>query len=453
MTDTPTLLRNTFLVFAVALLYILEGTTDFWIFSGSWNSTLTMLNFALISAIMALGVNLQWGFAGLFNVGVMGFVALGGLAAVLVAMPPTEGAMAAGGWQIMLGLLMGAATLVLVVLARSRMAEGWARAAVTLVLLVGGFFLFRAVFDPAVGRVESINPASAGNIGGLNFGGENYRDYGWMTIIAWPVGGLLAAGAAWVIGKTALGLRSDYLAIATLGIAEIIIAVMKNEDWLARGVKNVIGVPRPVPYEIDLQNDPGFVQRAADYGLDPVTASTLWVKIGYSAFFAVFLIVLLILAQLALKSPWGRMMRAIRDNETAARAMGKNVTARHLQIFILGSALCGIAGAMLVTLDGQLTPTSYQPLRFTFLIWVMVIVGGSGNNFGAVLGAFLIWWLWVMVEPLGLWIAEATTAGLDPQNWFAVRMSEFGAHMRLMTMGIVMLLVLRFSPRGLMPEK
>ncbi len=453
MSDTATLSRNIFLVLFVALLYILEGTTDFWIFSGSWNSTLTMLNFALISAIMALGVNLQWGFAGLFNVGVMGFVALGGLAAVLISMPPTPGAMAAGGWQILLGLVMGAATIVLTVLVRSRMPEGWGRALATIAILVAGFFLFRGVFDPAVGRVEAINPASTGHIGGLNFGGENYRAYGWMTVVSWPVGGLLAAGAAWVIGKTALGLRSDYLAIATLGIAEIIIAVMKNEDWLARGVKNVIGLPRPVPYEIDLQQDPGFIARAAEQGLDPVTASTLWVKTGYALWFTAFLIVLLVLAQLALNSPWGRMMRAIRDNETAARAMGKNVTARHLQIFILGSAMCGIAGAMLVTIDGQPTPTSYQPLRFTFLVWVMVIVGGSGNNFGAVLGGFLIWWLWVMVEPIGLWVSQVTTAGLDPTNWFAVRMSEFGAHMRLLTMGVVMLLVLRFSPRGLMPEK
>ena len=84
------------------------------------------------------------------------------------------------------------------------------------------------------------------------------------------------------------------------------------------------------------------------------------------------------------------MMRAIRDNEVAAEAMGKDVTARHLQVFILGSAVCGLAGAMMTTLDGQLTPASYQPLRFTFLIWVMVIVGGSGNNFGAVLGGMLI---------------------------------------------------------------
>lgn len=446
-------LRNTFLVLFVVGLYILEGGTDFWIFSGSWDSALKMLNFALIAAIMALGVNLQWGFAGLFNVGIMGFVALGGLAAVLISMPPTEGAMAAGGWRVLLGLIMGAATIVLTVLMRAKMAPGGARVLATLVLLVGGFFLFRWVFDGGVAGIEAINPASTGNIGGLNFGGENYRDYGWITILSWPVGGLFAAGAAWIIGKTALGLRSDYLAIATLGIAEIILAVIKNEDWLSRGVKNVTGMPRPVPYEIDLQNDPSFIERAASWGLDPVAASTLYVKIGYSLIFAVFLIVLLWLAQRALSSPWGRMMRAIRDNETAAEAMGKNVTARHLQIFILGSAVCGIAGAMMVTIDGQLTPTSYQPLRFTFLIWVMVIVGGSGNNFGSVLGGFLIWWLWVMVEPLGLWIADVTTAGLDPTNWFAIRMSEFGAHMRLLTMGVVMLLVLRFSPRGLMPEK
>jgi len=68
-----------------------------------------------------------------------------------------------------------------------------------------------------------------------------------MTILAWPVGGLLAAGAAWIVGKTALGLRSDYLAIATLGISEIVIAVIKNEDWMARGVKNVIGIPARFP--------------------------------------------------------------------------------------------------------------------------------------------------------------------------------------------------------------
>ena len=85
--------------------------------------------------------------------------------------------------------------------------------------------------------------------------------------------------------------------------------------------------------------------------------------------------ILIWLSETALRSTWGRMMRAIRDNEMAANAMGKDVTWRHLQDFVIGSAVIGVAGAMLVTLDGQFT--SYQPLRFTFLIWVMVIVGGS----------------------------------------------------------------------------
>ncbi len=446
-------MRNIFLVLGVATLYFLEGATDFWIFSGSWTSALTMLNFALIGAIMALGVNLQWGFAGLFNIGIMGFVALGGLAAVLVSMPTTPDAWSAGGWQVLIGLLLGVVTIVGAVKMYAWLPKGRLRTLMTIALVVLGFFAFRAVFDIGVDAIESINPAATGYLGGLNWGGENYKDNGWLTVVAWPVGGLLAAGAAWIIGKTALGLRSDYLAIATLGIAEIIIAVMKNEDWLSRGVKNVNGLPRPVPYEIDLQNDPSFVERAASWGLDPTTASSLTTKFGYAVLFTIVLVVLLWLAQRALASPWGRMMRAIRDNETAAEAMGKNVTARHLQIFILGSAICGIAGAMMTTLDSQLAPTGYQPLRFTFLIWVMVIVGGSGNNFGAVLGGFLIWWLWIMVEPLGLWIADITTAGFADDHWFRIRMQDSAAHFRLFTMGLVLLLVLRFSPRGLMPEK
>ena len=428
--------KNPLLFAAVAILLIGTG-----IVQGA-NSAFLILNMGLISAIMALGVNLQWGFAGLFNIGVMGFVALGGLAAVLVSMPPVGEAWAAGGLRLILGLVLGAATVVAAVIAQKRL-TGRIKTIVTLVILIGGFFLYRAVFDGGVNAVEAVNPASTGYLGGL----------GLPILLAWPVGGLIAAGAAWIIGKTALGLRSDYLAIATLGIAEIIIAILKNEDWLARGVKNTIGLPRPVPYEVDLQADPTFVAQAASLGFDPVTASTLYTKMGYAILFTIVLLILLAMAQMALHSPWGRMMRAIRDNEVAAEAMGKDVTARHLQIFILGSAICGIAGAMMTTLDSQLTPTSYQPLRYTFLIWVMVIVGGSGNNFGAVLGGMLIWWLWVQVEPLGLWLMNVLSSGLADGSPIKAWMIESAAHMRLLTMGVVLLMVLRFSPRGLIPER
>lgn len=428
-------LRNLVLFGIVGLLVVIEGMTV------SWNTALGIVNMGLISAILALGVNMQWGYAGLFNVGVVGFVALGGLAPVLVATQPVPEAWAAGGWRILAALILGVATIALAIAVNKR-TSGRTRAVALLAILIGGFFLYRAVFDPAVSAVEAFQPATYGNIGGL----------GLPVLLAWPVGGLMAAGAAWVIGKTALGLRSDYLAIATLGIGEIIVAFMKHEDWLARGVKNVINIPRPVPYEINLQADPGFVERAASLGVDPVTASTIYVKLLYAALFLTVLLVLIWLSEKALKSPWGRMMRAIRDNEVAAEAMGKDVTRRHLQIFILGSAVCGLAGAMIVTLDSQLTPSTYNPLRFTFLIWVMVIVGGSGNNWGAVLGGMLVWYLWIKVEPWGLTLMQLLTAGL-PEGDLKTHLIDSAAHMRLLTMGIVLLLVLRFSPRGLIPEK
>ncbi|WP_299863815.1 branched-chain amino acid ABC transporter permease [uncultured Roseobacter sp.] len=408
-----------------------------------WNAALFVLNMGLISAIMALGVNLQWGFAGLFNVGIMGFVALGGLAAVLVGMPVTPGAWQAGGFGIVASLFLGALTIGIAIIVAGRMAKGWTRSLAVFGILVVGFLVYRGLFDPSVEAVEAIEPALTGYLGGL----------GLPVILAWPVGGLLAAGAAWIIGKTALGLRSDYLAIATLGIAEIIIAILKNEDWLSRGVKNVVGVPRPVPYEINLQNDPVFVERAAGFGVDAVTASTIYVKLLYCGLFAFVLVLLLWLAQQALNSPWGRMMRAIRDNEVAAEAMGKDVTARHLQVFILGSAICGIAGAMMTTLDGQLTPGTYQPLRFTFLVWVMVIVGGSGNNLGAVLGGMLIYLMWDQGETIGLQVMEWITAGLPDGSAVKAHLIASAAHMRLLTIGVLLLLVLRFSPRGLIPER
>ena len=429
--------RNILYFVAIAALIIITGMVQ------SWNSALLILNMGLISAVMALGVNLQWGFAGLFNVGVMGFVALGGLAAVLVSTDPVSEAWNAGGLRILFALAVGAGIIGATIIAYRRITATRPRVIAMVTILGLGFFVYRALLDPAVQAVEAVNPALQGNLGGL----------GLPIILAWPVGGLFAAGAAWIIGKAALGLRSDYLAIATLGISEIIIAILKNEDWLARGVKNVIGLDRPVPKEIDLQESAQFIERASGLGLDPVTASALFVKLNYALLFSVVLIILLVMAQLSLKSPWGRMMRAIRDNETAAAAMGKNVTNRHLQIFILGSAICGIAGAMMTTLDGQLTPGSYQPLRFTFLIWVMVIVGGSGNNFGAVLGGFLIWFLWVQVEPMSQYLVTLLTAGMAEDNAVRLHMMESVAYMRLLTMGLVLLLVLRFSPRGLIPEK
>ncbi|NPD18975.1 branched-chain amino acid ABC transporter permease [Alterinioella nitratireducens] len=429
--------RNILLFGLVAILFIGTGMMQ------SWNSALGIFNMGLVSAIMALGVNMQWGYAGLFNVGIVGFTALGGLAAVLVSMPPVPEAWAAGGPRILLALLAGAATIAGAIVVWTRLPRGWVRVVAMLAVLIAGYVIYRAIFDPARDAIESVDPALTGYLGGL----------GLPVVLAWPVGGLFAAGAAWIVGKVALGLRSDYLAIATLGIAEIIIAVLKNEDWLGRGVKNVTGLPRPVPYEIDLQQAEWFIALSDRIGANVVSFSSIFVKLSYAGLFIVVILALIWLSQMALNSPWGRMMRAIRDNEVSASAMGKNVTRRHLQIFILGSAVCGLAGAMMTTLDGQLVPSSYNPLRFTFLVWVMVIVGGSGNNWGAVLGGFLIWWLWIMVEPMGLALLEFVTSGMAADNPLREHLIDSAAHMRLLTMGIFLLVMLRFAPRGLIPEK
>jgi branched-chain amino acid transport system permease protein len=409
----------------------------------SWSLALAIVNLCLISAVMSLGVNIQWGYAGLFNVGVMGFAALGGVTGVLISTPPVMAAWQAGGNGIIVAFFIALATILAAIFVLKRLAPGRRQRLVFIAVIVAGYFATRYAFDPAVESIEAVEPAKTGYLGG----------FGLPILLSWVAGGILAAAAAWVVGKIALGLRADYLAIATLGISEIIVAALKNEDWLTRGVKNVSGLPRPVPYEVDLQQAVWFQEWAATLGATPLEFSSIFVKLCYAALFASVLLAVLWLSERALNSPWGRMMRAIRDNEVSAEAMGKDVTGRHLQVFILGSAVIGIAGAMLTTLDGQFTPASYQPLRFTFIIWVMVIVGGSGNNWGAVLGGFVIWFFWIEAEPMGLWLMDLITSGMAEDSGLRRHLLNSAAHMRLMTMGLILLLVLRFSPRGLIPER
>ena len=431
------MIKNSILYLIMISLILLVG------FVQSWNVALLILNMCIISSIMSLGVNIQYGYAGLFNLGIMGFVALGGLATVIISAPPVYEAWDAGGIRIIFALSFGALTIFLATYVWKLLKNSRYKSLAISMILILGFFIYRFIFDPAVEAIEKINPATEGYLGGL----------GLPIILSWPVGGLLAAIAAWMIGKISLGLRSYYLAIATIGVSEIIIFTIKNEDWLARGVKNVIGLPRPVPYEIDLQQNTNFIYWSQYLGMDVVDASSIFVKLCYSLLFILVLIILYWLCEKALKSPWGRMMRAIRDNEVAAEAMGKDVKSRHLQVFILGSAVCGIAGAMLVTLDGQLTPTNYHPLRFTFIIWVMVILGGAGNNLGSILGGFIIWFFWVEVEYIGLFLMDILTSGFADDNAFRIHMLNSAAYMRYLTLGLILVLVLRFNPRGLIPEK
>ena len=412
-------------------------------FFQSWNLALTIFNLCIISSIMSLGINIQWGNAGIVNFGVMGFAALGGLANIIVSMPPTAKAWDAGAIYILIGIIIFILSIIFSILVwlKSGLSKK-KKYIINFLLIILGYFLMRYIIDSPIKAIEAIEPAKTGYLGGLDL----------PVIISWPIGGLLAAMIAYVIGKISLGLRSDYLAIATLGISEIIIYIIKNEDWLSRGVKNVNGLPRPVPYEIDLQSEPWVLELTKFFNIPVSEISSIIVKLSYSCIFLLILIGILLLLEIAQKSPWGRMMRAIRDNEVSANAMGKDIKTRHLQVFVIGSAIIGIAGAMLTTLDGQFTPVTYQPLRFTFLIWIMVIIGGSGNNFGSIIGGFLIWFFWVQSEPLGLWFISQITAHISDTNIIKSHLLENAAHIRLMFMGMILLITLRFAPKGLIPE-
>ena len=426
----------------------------------SWSVSLGIINLCLISAIMSLGVNIQWGYAGLFNAGIMGFVAIGGVSAVLISHEPVTEAWASGGFGILISLSFIIIAYFLVLLVRKNLSSIFLRRFFIILLSLLSIFIILYFYRPAVSSIESINPAKTGFLGGL----------GLPIIYSWLVGGLIAGVIAYFIGKITLGLRSDYLAIATLGISEIVIAILKHEDWLSRGVKNVTGLNRPVPYEVDLQQADWFVDLILWINsgkinsiLDSsdqtifinqliIDSSGIFVKLCYAFLFTIVLLVILAFSNRALNSPWGRMMRAIRDNEDAASAIGKNIVKQHLQVFIIGSAVVGIAGAMLTTLDGQFTPGSYQPLRFTFIVWIMVIVGGSGNNLGSIFGGFFVWFMWIEAEPLSIFIVQTLTSGLDYDNIIRLHLIKSAPHLRLFLMGLILLLTMRFMPQGVIPE-
>ena len=426
----------------------------------SWSVSLGIINLCLISAIMSLGVNIQWGYAGLFNAGIMGFVAIGGVSAVLISHEPVSEAWASGGFGILISLSFIIAAYCLILLIIKNLNSIFLRKFFVLLISLLTSFIVLYFYRPAVSSIESINPAKTGFLGGL----------GLPIIYSWLVGGLIAGVIAYFIGKITLGLRSDYLAIATLGISEIVIAILKHEDWLSRGVKNVTGLSRPVPYEVDLQQADWFIDLVIWINSGKISSildssdqtifinqliidsSGIFVKFCYAGLFTIVLLIILAFSNRALNSPWGRMMRAIRDNEDAASAIGKNIVKQHLQVFIIGSAVVGIAGAMLTTLDGQFTPGSYQPLRFTFIVWIMVIVGGSGNNLGSIFGGFFVWFMWIEAEPLSIFIVQFLTNGLDYDNAIRLHLIKSAPHLRLFLMGLILLLTMRFMPQGVIPE-
>jgi branched-chain amino acid transport system permease protein len=301
-----------------------------------------LLTFIAIYGLLALGLNVQWGFTGLFNAGIAGFFAVG-----------------AYGSAILTG------------------AEDPSR--------IGGFGL----------------PAPVG----------------------WAAAAVFAALIAWPIGKVCLRFRADYLAIATIGVAEIMRLVARSEGWLTGASSGISNLPRPF--------SSGVFTGSRE--------AALMSNLAYLAMAGAILALAYWLIERQLRAPWGRMMRAIRDNETAARAMGKAIEQRRLEAFMLGAALMGLGGAMFAHFNRAITPDAIDPMVATFLVWIMLILGGSGNNRGALLGVAVVWSIWSASELL--------TDRLPLE--YAIQ----AKYVRIFIIGLGLQLVLRFRPEGLLPER
>ena len=290
-----------------------------------------------ILSIAVLGLNLQWGYTGLFNGGVVAFFGAG-----------AYGTMILGG-----------------------------------------------------------NPA-AGHLGG----------FGLPYVVALGGGVLFAGFAAWIVGILTLRLRHDYLAIATFGVAVAFETVARNAEWLTGGAMGLRGFPRP----LDAAVDGNFA-----YGL-----------VFLGMVLAILLAVYVALER-AVQSPYGRVLRAIREDETAARSLGKKPARLRLEAFVTGSMLMGLSGGLYVSFYAFISPQDLAPI-LTFQIWAMLIVGGAGNNLGAVLGTFLIWAAW-------------TLSGFLLSRFAPTDMQLYTGSIQYILIGLVIVGMLLWRPQGLLPER
>ena len=427
MTGTFDPVRRAVVLFAAAVVLILVVFVAMGV-----PFTVRLLVEATAYALIAVGLNIQFGYGGLFNFGVMGFLMLGGAAVTLISFPVNMEFWDSEGPGLLARAMVAFAFGALLVFGAHRADRFGIRGRWKTVLVVVAwavaYLVYRSQIDPAAAYIES----TAGFVGGL----------GLHPVLGWAFGGLAAAGAAYIVGKIALGLRTDYLAIATIGISEIIRALVKNMDWLTRGVQTVSPIPWPTPLPQELQ--------ATGVAIGD---SFVIARLAFLAVTAVILVVVLIMVQRAYRGPWGRMMRAIRDNFIAAGSMGKDVKARQIEIFVFGAVLMGIGGAMLVSFNQILDPSGYQPINQTFLIWVIVIVGGAGNNWGVLLGTLLIYTVFVVSDPVARFVLLNLSSLSDSWGWGAIpEIDSRSLQMRVFVLGLVITLALRYAPRGLLPE-
>ena len=331
-----------------------------------------LVSFAIVGsiyAVLTLGLNVQWGYTGLFNIGVAAFFSLGAFTSALVTTRMPTGAAAAFSEQ---AFGLGAPFLVGVVAAGA--------AAGVLALLVGG---------------------------------------------------------------PTLRLREDYLAIATIGIAELVRLVFQNERWLANGPQPLRGIPQPLAC---LVRDPACSWLPAPVAafFEPLAPRDY--PYVYLVIATLFVIVVFVVLERAIRSPWGRLLRAVREDEAAAAMNGKDVARVRLQAFTVGAVVMGLGGALYAHYMVAIDYTHFDALYATFLVWVMLMLGGSGNHRGAILGAFVIW---------GVWTGAAAAVDLVRPLLAAISsdLPARGPYLRLLFISLLMLLILLYRPKGLVGEE
>jgi branched-chain amino acid transport system permease protein len=241
--------------------------------------------------------------------------------------------------------------------------------------------------------------------------------YHWPFLVATVVAMLVSGVVSLILGAVALRkLKGDYFAITTVAFTLIITAILSQEFRLFNGFNGVFGVPEPFNGTLNL-------------GVD-----------AYSYFYLGFCLVILIVVyavlQLLYKSPFGRMLRSIREDEQAAAAFGVNVYAGKLKAYFIGGLVAGLGGALFVGYLGSWDPSTWSPFE-TFLVFAAVFVGGQANMRGSTVGAFIV------------------IVGIPEITRFLPQIPghpDLLPAMRDISIGLLMLAVLRWRPQGLIPE-
>jgi branched-chain amino acid transport system permease protein len=336
-----------------------------------WNvdSTISFLaffaTFVAIYGVISLGLNVQWGYTGVFNFGVMAFFLVGANVAAIITKPPPSS---------------------------------------EFVQYVGGFG-DKLDFIPGLDSSQ------------------------WLPFLFGIAGAAIFSGVlAFLVSIPALRLREDYLAITTIGIAELLRRVTIEERGLVNGTRGLTGIPRPLG---------GWV----------ATDEYKFVIFGIAV---AVLIVMYIAVERGIRSPWGRVLRALREDEMATAASGKNVFAFKSQGFVLGAMIIGVGGAVYGYANGAVSPDTFTHFFATFIFWAMLMVGGSGNNKGAILGAYVVWGFWTITLQLqGYTPAHPGPLGFSLPD--AVQSRIF--FIRDFLLGSLIVVVLLLRPQGLLPEE